>query len=185
MLLIIRDFKNKILIKLITFFFKSSFLSFGKNSIIENRVKVIGSKNISIGEGVHISENIWLNANKKSSDNSPSLEIGNNTYIGRMTQINAWKNVKIGENVLIADRVFISDADHKYKNKDMPIKDQGDEYKSAVNIKDGSWIGINSVIMPGVTIGKNAIVAANSVVINDVDDYSIVGGNPAKVIKEY
>lgn len=185
MFLIIRDFKDRILIKLNTFFYKSSFFSFGKNSIIENRLKVIGSKNISIGEGVHISDNIWLNANKKSSDTLPSLEIGNNTYIGRMTQINAWKDIKIGENVLIADRVFISDADHKYKNKDMPIKDQGDEFKGAINIKDGCWIGINSVIMPGVTIGKNAIVAANSVVLKDVDDYSIVGGNPAKVIINY
>ena len=53
-----------------------------------------------------------------------------------------------------------------------------------MRIGEGSWLGINCVVLPGVRIGKNAIVAANSVVSKDVEDYSIVGGVPAKLIKK-
>ena len=176
---------NKIILKLRSLFSARKFAFFGKYSLIGKMCKFNDSHLISIGSGVTISDFAWLNASDALKKERVTLSIGDKSYLGSHIQINAFGNVKIGENVLIADRVFISDADHKYKNKDMPIKDQGDEYKGAVNIKDGCWLGINSVIMPGVTIGKNAIVTANSVVLKDVDDYSIVGGNPAKVIKKY
>ena len=115
-------------------------------------------------------------------DGKPTLRIGDGTYIGRYAQINAWRNVTIGKNVLIADRVFISDADHNYANPDIPIKLQGDAFVGDVTICDGCWLGVGAVILPGVTIGRNAVVAANAVVTNGVPDRTIVGGIPARVI---
>ena len=68
--------------------------------------------------------------------------------------------------------------------KNIPIIDQGTGFSGAVHIKTGSWIGIGACILPGVVIGKHAIVAANSVVTKDVPDFTVVGGVPAKIIKE-
>jgi len=160
------------------------FSKFGTGSILSRNSKVIGANNISIGNNVFISENGWLNANRENSSANPSLSIGDNTYIGRMCQINAWMDVDIGKNVLIADRVFISDADHQFKDKAKPIIEQGDKFIGSIKICDGSWLGIGCVILPGVIIGKNAIVAANSVVTKNVPDHSIASGVPAKIIKQ-
>jgi acetyltransferase-like isoleucine patch superfamily enzyme len=114
----------------------------------------------------------------------PTLRIGDGSYIGRLVQINALRSVDIGENVLIADRVFISDADHIFGDTKVPIRLQGDSFIGDVTLRDGCWIGIGAVILPGVTIGRNAVVAANAVVTKDVLDCSVVGGVPAKLIKQ-
>ena len=60
---------------------------------------------------------------------------------------------------------------------------QGDYFKGAVRLRQGCWLGIGVVILPGVTIGRNSVVVANSVVTRDVPDYAVVAGNPAKIIK--
>ncbi len=85
---------------------------------------------------------------------------------------------------MIADRVFISDADHLFVDKETPIKLQGDDFLGPVVLMEGCWIGIGAVILPGVTVGRNAIVAANAVVTRDVPDRVIVGGVPARLIRE-
>jgi acetyltransferase-like isoleucine patch superfamily enzyme len=92
--------------------------------------------------------------------------------------------VVIGSNVLIADRVFITDADHKFAAINTPISLQGDSFRGAVSLLDGCWIGIGAVILPGVTVGRNSVVAANTVVTKDVPDFTIVSGIPAKIIKK-
>ena len=137
MLHFIKELKDRFHKIFISNLYKNTFMKFGKNSFITKGIKLIGAKNISIGNNVYISEYGWLNANKKNSNQEPSLEIGDNTYIGRMVQINAWNKVVIQESVLIADRVFISDADHNYSNKDKPIIEQGDKFVGNVLIKSG------------------------------------------------
>ncbi len=62
-------------------------------------------------------------------------------------------------------------------------KDWSNVKSSPITIKDKAWIGFNSIILKGVTIGEGAVVAAGSVVTQDVPDYAVVGGNPAKIIK--
>jgi acetyltransferase-like isoleucine patch superfamily enzyme len=136
-----------------------------------------------VGNGVNICEHVWLNAKDDRGDGKPTLTIGNGTYIGRFAHINAWRNVIIESDVLIADRVFISDADHNYENTALPVILQGDAFKGPVRLKRGCWLGVGVVILPGVTVGINSVVAANSVVTKDVPDHSVVGGVPAKIIK--
>jgi len=82
-----------------------------------------------------------------------------------------------------ASRVYISDAEHKYEDIQILIQLKGDYFKGAIRLRQGCWMGISVVIMPGVTIGRNSVVAANSVVTRGVPDYAVVDGNPAKVIK--
>jgi acetyltransferase-like isoleucine patch superfamily enzyme len=162
----------------------SQFANWGQSSRIGRGANLIDAQLIRVGSEVTIGEQAWLNAKDDRGDGLSTLSIGDGTYIGRLVQINAWQSVTIGCNVLIADRVFISDVDHKFADTLIPIRMQGVSFRGAVFLQDGCWIGIGAVILPGVTIGRNAIVAANSVVTKDVPACAVVGGVPAKIIKQ-
>ena len=84
---------------------------------------------------------------------------------------------------MFASNVFITDFSHGYDRADVPYKYQGLSRIAPVTIKKGSWIGQNVVILPGVTIGENVIIGANSVVRKSLPDRCIAAGNPAKVKK--
>lgn len=167
-----------------TFSMRSSFAAWGSGSRLGRRAKLVEPHLVHIGAGVVLGEQAWLNAKDDRRDGKPTLRIGDGTYIGRLVQINAWRSVSIGRDVLIADRVFISDADHNHVDIYRPIRHQGDSFVGTVTLCDGCWIGIGAVILPGVTIGINAVVGANSVVTHDVPDYTVFGGIPAKLIKQ-
>lgn len=86
--------------------------------------------------------------------------------------------ITIGDNVFIAPKVNLITINH-----DFNPENRGATVAKPIVIKDNVWIGINSTVLPGVTIGENAIVGAGSVVTKDVEPNTIVGGNPAKFIK--
>lgn len=87
--------------------------------------------------------------------------------------------------MLLSPNVYITDCDHEYRNVDISIIDQGIVQKrQKVSIGDGSYIGINAVIVGNVKIGKHCVIGANSVVTKDVPDYCVAVGSPAKVIKK-
>lgn len=177
------SFIEKLSVHFYTFIQKHRFYSWGPGSRIRTGAKLVSPYLMEISSGVEIGEHAWLNAKDSRGDCKPTLRIGNGTSVGRFVHINAWKDVIIEDDVLIADRVFISDADHKFDQLDIPIMSQGDYFRGSVKLCTGCWIGIGSVILPGVTVGRNAIVAANSVVRKNVPDFAIVSGNPAIVIK--
>jgi len=159
------------------------FASLGRNSRLDYPSRLIFPELIVIGSDVHICENAWLNSNDDRADGMPTLRIGDRVYIGRLVQINASREVTIASDVLIGDRVLILDADHNFESQQIPIKDQGTSFLGAVKLLEGCWIGAGAVIMPGVTIGKNAVVGANAVVTHDVPDYAVVAGVPARTVR--
>jgi acetyltransferase-like isoleucine patch superfamily enzyme len=118
------------------------------------------------------------------------INIGENVYIGKYCSIEC--NADIGSNVLIANHVgFVGKYDHNYKQVGTPIRysdwigDENYNWKGRghkVIIGDDVWIGFNSTILSGINIGRGSIVAAGSVVTKDIEPYSIVAGNPAKLI---
>lgn len=89
----------------------------------------------------------------------------------------------IEDDVLLGSCVHFYTTDHCYNNITLPIYDQGDLPTGTIRVCCGSWIGANSTILKGVTIGQNSVVAAGSVVTKDVPPFCVVGGVPAKVIK--
>ncbi|UUV98212.1 sugar O-acetyltransferase [Vagococcus luciliae] len=89
--------------------------------------------------------------------------------------------ITIGNNVMLGPRVGLYTAGHPI---DPDIRIEKLEFGYPITIKDNVWVGANSIILPGVTVGKNAVIAAGSVVTKDVPDNTIVGGNPAKLIRE-
>ena len=92
--------------------------------------------------------------------------------------------VRIGQQVIIAQHVVIAGMNHSYEAIDRPIRQQPPTARAIV-IEDECWIGANAVITAGVRIGKHAVVAAGSIVTKDVPPYSVVAGNPARLLRQY
>ena len=108
--------------------------------------------------------------------------IGNRTRIGFGNTVIG--PVQIGDDVSFAQNVTITGLNHNYQDVNIPISNQGITTKCVI-VEDDVWIGANSVILPGVSIGKHSVVAAGSVVTRDVPPYSVCVGNPARVVKQY
>jgi acetyltransferase-like isoleucine patch superfamily enzyme len=89
--------------------------------------------------------------------------------------------VTIGSDTWVAPNAYIVPTTHAYKRRDLTISEQG-VYGADITIGEDCWIGINVVISPGVTIGKGAVIGANSVVTRDIPEYAIAVGAPAKMI---
>lgn len=111
------------------------------------------------------------------------VEIGCNSGIGEFGIIRSSNHVHIGNNVLIGPRVFITDSDHGFESRCTPIYLQ-DIKSDKVIIEDDVWIGANVIILKGISVGTGAIIGAGSVVTKNVPKYSVVAGNPAKIIRE-
>ena len=94
------------------------------------------------------------------------------------------KHVTLEDNVLCADKVNIVAENHGYLDVTTPIREQPCVTGEIV-VGEGSWLGINVTILAGTTIGKNSVVGANSVVKGKFQDYCVIAGNPAKVVKRF
>ena len=92
--------------------------------------------------------------------------------------------VKIGSDVIIAQHVVMSGLNHVYEDVKVPIHRQP-VTTSPIVIEEECWIGANAVITAGVTVGRHSVVAGGSVVTRDVPPYAVVGGNPARILKQY
>ncbi|MBO5313458.1 MAG: acyltransferase [Clostridia bacterium] len=112
-----------------------------------------------------------------------NITIGNNVSMNRYTTVTAREPITIGNDVLIGPYVVITSSNHRYEDVNVTINKQGHKDEPIV-IEDDVWIGANSIILAGVTIGKGSVVAAGSIVTKDVEPYSVVGGVPAKLIKK-
>jgi acetyltransferase-like isoleucine patch superfamily enzyme len=163
--------------------YRFSLKSFGKRSSIFKPDIMQGVNYINVGSNSHIQKGAWLLA-LKNNNVDPVLNICDNVYIGRYAHIVSIKSVTICDDVLIADKVYISDNLHEYRDITAPIKNQPVFFKKKVTIGSGAWLGENVCVI-GASIGKNSVVAANSVVTNDIPDYCVAAGIPAKVIKKF
>lgn len=180
----INALKRKIAIIHTSIFYGHRFYAIGKRSYIEKPLKLNFPSTMKIGEDVHVAKFSWLMGNVNKFSQGITLEIGNRTTIGNFAHIVALDKIVIGNDVLIADRVFISDSMHSYQDIYRAVKEQGTFVCGEVSIGDGSWIGENVCIL-GSRIGRHVIVGANSVVTNDLPDYCVAAGIPAKIIKSY
>ena len=182
------------------FFKKSSgFMFIGKN------VKIKYKHKIQVGKSLFLDDNVFINALSKGGikignnfslkRNSiiectgvirslgESLIIGDNVGISQNCFIQVRGKVVLGNNIIFGPDVKIFSENHNFSDTNTSINLQGETRKGVV-IKDGVWIGTGATILDGVTIGENSIIAAGSLVSKDVEKNTIVGGIPAKLIKE-
>lgn len=176
------------------------FFNIFKNFInkIYRRNKILDKKK---DQGYFLYKNSWIHKTSRV-DNYNNLELGNNVEIkeytilqifdgiikiGKNTQVNPFTviyggDIFIGDNVLNAPHCMIAAGNHDYIQTDLPMRFAGNLTKGPIIIGDDVWIGANSTITDGVKIGKGAVIAANSCVNCDVEEYSIYGGVPARKI---
>lgn len=122
----------------------------------------------------------------KSGRGGGTVRIGNGSEIGERCRISIANYLEIGKKVLLSPNVYITDCDHEYRNIDVPVIDQGIVQRGQkVSIGEGSYIGINTVIVGNVKIGKHCVIGANSIVNKDIPDFCVAVGCPAKIIKSY
>lgn len=150
----------------------------GKGSIIRRstRLDVIPWRKFNIGKNTVVED--FACVNNQVGD----VFIGDNCTIGIGNIVIG--PVSIGNNAILAQHVCLSGLNHGYKDIHVPIRNQKCSV-AMITLEDDCWIGANCVIVSGVTIGKHAIVAAGSVVTKNVAPFTIVGGNPAKLLKQY
>jgi acetyltransferase-like isoleucine patch superfamily enzyme len=155
-------------------------MKIGKNSQISSLVvnwphQVSLGNNCILEHNIHIKfDGIW--------QHGPSIIMQDDVFIGTGCEFNISKRIEIGQQAMIASGCKFIDHDHgtaltESMNVQRPIM-------AAIKIGEEVWMGVNCVVLKGVTIGKGAVVAAGSVVIKDVGPYEIVGGVPAKLIKK-
>ena len=155
--------------------------SIGKNIVMNN------PQCIFLGDKVGIGANTYFGpvTSYMGVAYNPKIIIGDGTWVGKNCSFAAINRVEIGKNVLFAGHVHITDHSHGYEDITKPMNVQRLISKGPVIIEDDCWLGFSCEILSGVHIGKHCVVAARAVVTKDVPAYSIVAGNPARVIKKY
>lgn len=150
----------------------------GKNSKIcrFSRIDVMPFNNFVLGDNSTIEDFCTIN------NGVGDVLIGKRSRIGMSNVLIG--PVTIGNDVILAQNIVLSGLNHGYEDITKPIHKQP-VTKKRITLEDEAWIGANVVIVAGVTIGRHAVVAAGSVVTKDVPPFTVVAGNPAKILKRY
>lgn len=159
---------------------------FGCRIHIKALLLVQDTSRFTLGNGVFIGANTVLLCmdDPKGIKGTAKLSIGNGTSIGEMNNIRAaGGEIIIGEKCILSQYITIVAANHLISKDQYMIDQAWDTSKNKVVIHDDVWIGSHAQIMPGVTIGKGAIIAAGATVTKDVEPYAIMLGSPAKLLR--
>jgi acetyltransferase-like isoleucine patch superfamily enzyme len=149
--------------------------NFSYNRIMHNVTP--GSLNITNGSSMNVDYFTFHIGCTISVNGGGNLTIKSG-YMNQNGQIDCYESIYIGENVKIGPNVVIRDSDNHL------IIREGGTVSAPIRIEDNVWIGLNSVILKGVTIGEGAIIGAGSIVTRDVPPHALAIGVPAKVIKK-
>ncbi len=159
---------------------------FRKARLIRSPIVIRGKKYIDFGENITLGQRCRFEVLGKHKNKI--LKFGKNVNIGYDVRISCINKVQVGDEVLMGSKVLIIDNCHgTYKGlyQDSPSIPPNKRNLSSkeINIENNVWIGENSVIQMGVTIGFGSIIAANSVVTKNIPEKCIAAGSPAKIIK--
>lgn len=139
----------------------------------DGREKLLAVLLGNAGKGVHIEPPFYC-------DYGSNILIGDNVYMNFNCTILDPATVTIEQNVMLGPSVSIYTATHPVQAAE---RIKGPELAAPITIRENAWIGGGAIICPGITVGRNAVVAAGAVVTRDVRENTVVGGNPAAIIK--
>jgi acetyltransferase-like isoleucine patch superfamily enzyme len=171
---------------------------------IEDGVRIRFAGNVRLGRGAYLDHGvylhacpagIWIGAESFVMKNAilhvynfrdlpdAGIRIGSRSLIGEACVLRGQGGITIGDDVYLAPLVQMLAVNHVYHDTTKPISHQGITTQGIV-VEDGAWIGGGAIILDGVRIGRNAVVGAGAVVTKDVPAYTIVAGNPARVVRD-
>jgi acetyltransferase-like isoleucine patch superfamily enzyme len=143
---------------------------------------------MKIGNSVLLERNVRLDVPLVPTRNELVILIGDGCVFGQRATILAINRVQIEQNSIFAPSVLITDHNHEFEDVTLPIRDQGGTKGGTVRIEEGCWVGFGSAIVCSqgeLVIGRNSVVGANSLVTRSIPPYSVVTGNPARVVKHF
>ena len=146
------------------------------------------SSYMSLGDSVLLEKNVRLDVPLNPTNDELVIVIGDGCIFGQRTTILAINRVEIERNSIFAASVLITDHNHEFEDVTKPIRDQGGTEGGTVRIEEGCWIGFGAVIVCSkgeLVIGRNSVIGANSLVTRSIPPYSVVTGNPARVVKHF
>ncbi|MFA6275878.1 MAG: acyltransferase [Pedobacter sp.] len=147
-------------------------------------VQILGVDNILIKDNCTIGENTLFTINNRF-DKSVQLTIGRNVYVGRDNFFSVGKSINISDYCIFGNKCSFICSDHIFDNPLIPYALSGNSYEKAIFIETNCWLGHNVSVIGNVRIGYGSIVGANTVITKDIPPFSMVVGNPAKIIKTY
>lgn len=161
----------------------------GDYFLAQKPITIRGGQFISIGDRTTISRYSVVTAWDKHNDQifNPSITIGSDCNLGEYNHITSINSITIGDGVLTGRWVTITDNNHgstTFEDLTKLPKERPVISKGPVVIEDNVWIGDKATILPGVRVGKGVVVAANAVVTKSIPAYTIVAGNPARIVKQ-
>jgi acetyltransferase-like isoleucine patch superfamily enzyme len=158
-------------------FARRDFRHLGAPVVFEPGVRVFHPQNISIGDNVYVGHSAILKGYHKNE-----MVVGCNSWIGPFAFLHAAGGLQVGEGVGIGPAVNILTSAHADPGRSACIM-EGELCFAAVEIGDGCDIGVGAILLPGVILGRGVQVGAGAVVTRSVEDYAVVAGNPAKVLR--
>jgi len=163
------------IIKKIKKFLKKNFKYFRYKKSFSSKIK----RKVSIGINSRIGPYVMIDGE------NGSVSIGQNCSVNSFCWIGSGNsNISIGNDVRIGSGSVISCSNHIFENRFKPIRTQGIKYDQNIVIGDDVWIGANVTILPNVIIGKGSVIGGGSVVTKNIEEFTVVAGNPATKIKE-
>lgn len=155
----------------------SQLAAVGAGVVIEEGVRIFHPENVYLGDGIYIGHGTLLKAYYKNK-----MTIGSGTWIGQGCFFHSAGGIDIGEDVGIGPGVKILTSSHEDPGRGKPIM-AGEIIFEAVSIGAGSDIGVGAIILPGVRVGVGVQVGAGAIVTRDIPDFSVVAGNPARILR--
>lgn len=189
----VHDYRTAIRIKYVlnkvfTYSNQRHFCKFGADASISRSCTFMNPQYISIGDASSVGERTVITAwdNYENLKYEPRIAIGSNVRIGADCHLSAIQRISIGNGVLFGKKVTVTDNSHGGIALDqlaIPPSKKRLISKGPVAIEENVWIGDKATILPGVRIGKGAVIAANAVVTHDVPEGCIAAGVPAKLVR--
>jgi acetyltransferase-like isoleucine patch superfamily enzyme len=157
-------------------------MRFGKNSFIGPGYAIAPVlRGVALGENVIIGRNAWFDISKYTRGGQ--ILIGDGTQIGRNAVLSACKKISIGKKCLVSYGATFVDHDHDVFDLEISPMDAGITNGKEVIVEDECFIGAHSFILKGVRLGRHCVVGASSVVTKSFPPYSVIAGNPARLIR--
>lgn len=158
-------------------FTREQFKSLGDDCVFEPGVMVFHPETITLGRNVYVGHQAILKGYYRNE-----MVIGDETWIGQQCFFHSAGGLTLGARVGVGPGVKIITSSHAEAGRDVPVLHSPVDFAPVV-IEDDSDLGVGSIVLPGVTVGRGAVVGAGSVVTRDVPPYAVVAGAPARVLR--
>lgn len=159
-------------------------LTIGRGSYIHKSVHILGKGGICVGLNTCVSEGSWLNVNSRQKGQF-AIEIGDNCFIGKQNFFTSGRLIKIGDYALTTIGCKFIGSSHNINNPQVPYLMTGTTSIDRIEIGANCFLGAGVTIFGDVKVGHGSVIGTNSMVLQDIPPFSLVIGNPAKVVKRY